>query len=235
MNESREIQVQTQPSPGSFPSENVTRIALSIGLMEWFARGWFGCPFAVPYLSCSSCPVTNCPGTWMQAFTAPLILIFALFRSRFFCNRACPLGLFLDHLPCFRRKREPEPSNPAQNHVVPNNVTRPFALRNVSAMLPMLLLISVVGAWITYDTSLISDNRLIRSWDYVVRNADPFSPESLNVAIDLGLKRYSVRLGLGILIIITSIGVRRRFWCSFICPLGTLQTVIWKFRKKISA
>lgn len=194
------------------PTGWVLRTILSLSLMDWLIRGWFRCPFAIPFVSCGQCPVTNCPGTWLQAFLAPAILIFALFRNRPFCAWACPLGYGLDHLPA-------------------GGKPRPAIIR----LLPAAFLICLVLVFLANDTTgplMNSVSEPIRPWDYVVRADESFTVSSTLAAIQMGLSRYWLRIGLAGLILITSLIFHRRWWCASMCPLGKLQGIArWPARK----
>jgi len=76
----------------------ITQLVFLGILGEFSFYGIFRCPFAVPYVSCGSCPVVQCPGRklWL-VFWIGLGLSVLLF-GRVFCSWACPAGLVLDLL-----------------------------------------------------------------------------------------------------------------------------------------
>ena len=64
-------------------------------LGQWSFYGLFRCPFAVPFVSCQSCPVITCWGRvtslfWGFWLTLPII---GLLFGRAFCGWGCPGGL----------------------------------------------------------------------------------------------------------------------------------------------
>jgi polyferredoxin len=71
----------------------ITQSSFLIFLGEFSFYGIFRCPFAVPYMSCGNCPVTQCPGRelWLGFWVA--LLVSAVIFGRFFCGWACPGGL----------------------------------------------------------------------------------------------------------------------------------------------
>jgi len=71
----------------------ITQSGFLIFLGEFSFYGIFRCPFAVPYVSCGNCPVTQCPGRhlWLGFWIA--LLLSAVILGRFFCGWACPGGL----------------------------------------------------------------------------------------------------------------------------------------------
>ncbi len=65
-------------------------------LGEYSFYGIFRCPFAVPYVSCGSCPVVQCPGRKIWLFFWIGMGLSALFCGRAFCSWACPAGFISD-------------------------------------------------------------------------------------------------------------------------------------------
>ena len=71
----------------------VTQGAFLIVLGEFSFYGVFRCPFAVPYVSCGNCPVTQCPGRELWLGFWILLPVSAIIFGRSFCGWACPGGL----------------------------------------------------------------------------------------------------------------------------------------------
>ncbi len=63
-------------------------------LGQWSFYGIFRCPFPVPFVSCTNCPVITCEGRLLNLFwgTWGLILLSGLAFGRAFCGWACPGG-----------------------------------------------------------------------------------------------------------------------------------------------
>ncbi len=71
----------------------VSQTAMIFVIGEFSFYGIFRCPFAVPYVSCATCPVVQCPGRWMVYPFWIALGISILFFGRAFCGWACPAGL----------------------------------------------------------------------------------------------------------------------------------------------
>ncbi len=73
----------------------IIQIGMLTVLGQWSYYGIFRCPFPVPYVSCTNCPVIACPGAsstffWGTWLAIPLsVIVF----GRAFCGWACPGGL----------------------------------------------------------------------------------------------------------------------------------------------
>jgi polyferredoxin len=76
----------------------LVQLGMAAGIGEFAFYGVFRCPFAVPYVSCGSCPVVQCPGRqlWIPVWVG--ILASGLLVGRAFCGWACPVGLVADLL-----------------------------------------------------------------------------------------------------------------------------------------
>ncbi len=72
------------------------RAVFMVILGEFAFYGIFRCPFAIPYVSCETCPVVQCPGKkiWLSTWIA--ILGSAIIFGRAFCGYACPAGTLSD-------------------------------------------------------------------------------------------------------------------------------------------
>ena len=74
----------------------ITQLAFLGVLGEFSFYGIFRCPFAVPYVSCGSCPVVQCPGRKLWLFFWVGLGLSALLFGRAFCSWACPAGLITE-------------------------------------------------------------------------------------------------------------------------------------------
>jgi len=62
----------------------------------WLTVGALRCPFGVPFVSCQSCPLTDCPGRYLQLPFLGLAGLSGLLLGRVFCGWACPVGFLVD-------------------------------------------------------------------------------------------------------------------------------------------
>jgi len=185
------------------PFRRGVQFAAFLLMAPWLVIGWLRCPFGVPFVSCGTCSVANCPGTWLQPFAILAILAAHLARPRFFCGWLCPMGFLQDALayPIARRLKR----------------RRGFG-RTVSRALPGLkyaglIAVIVLVVRLNYPAE--------RAHDYVVRSSRLLDTEAVWVAMELGLRRYGVRLAL-LAIAVAGGLVVARFWCRYLCPLGAL-------------
>jgi ferredoxin-type protein NapH len=73
----------------------LTQLAGAAVLGQWSFYGIFRCPFAVPFVSCGTCPVLTCHGRLLTMFWGFWLAlpIAVLLVGRAFCGWACPGGL----------------------------------------------------------------------------------------------------------------------------------------------
>ena len=71
----------------------LSQITMLFVIGEFSFYGIFRCPFAEPYLSCTHCPVVQCPGRRMFLPFWILLAISTVLFGRAFCGWACPGGL----------------------------------------------------------------------------------------------------------------------------------------------
>ena len=65
---------------------------------QWLLVGFLRCPFGVPFVCCTFCPLQDCTGTFLQVPFLGLILLSGILLGRAFCGWACPLGYLEDAL-----------------------------------------------------------------------------------------------------------------------------------------
>ncbi len=190
---------------------NIIRWGVRTGFLlfigEFAFYGIFRCPFAIPYVSCESCPVVQCPGRtiWLPVW----IIIFgsALLFGRAFCGWACPVGTFSDLLgkPFSVRGKLNDKILKAASH-----------LKYVVLILSLILLI-------VYNNP---------RWAVPIRTGDFFA--SIGLTFDhanlLWISRtvfVSAAIVLGVFF--------SNIWCRFLCPTGGILDIfnrfsIFKFR-----
>ena len=188
------------------PFRRLTQIASFIVTAPWLFIGWLRCPFGMPFVSCGSCSVTNCPGTWLFPWAVLGIVVTHLIRPRFFCGWLCPMGFIQDAIGrLFGRRGRPFGQ-------IPSWFARALRWGKYA-----LLALTIVAVFLyNYPDE--------RAHDYAVRSARVVDFDALVVAWSLGLARYAVRAVLFVTALIGGIFVVR-FWCRYLCPLGALLGV----------
>lgn len=73
-------------------ARRISQTAMLFIIGEFSFYGIFRCPFAIPYVSCTSCPVIQCPGRWLFYPFWTVMGISAILFGRAFCGWACPGG-----------------------------------------------------------------------------------------------------------------------------------------------
>jgi polyferredoxin len=163
----------------------------------------------VPFVSCTSCPLTDCPGRYLQLPIIGGILLSALLGGRLFCGWACPMGFVEDVLGKLPRLRA-------------------FASRAFTAVdrwlkllrYPALALVVYLVFWLHHVPG--------RPYAYVVRSPSVFNMDAVDTAVALGAAHYGLRLWVLGAVLVLSLLVTRS-WCRYLCPLGTMVGVFNKF------
>jgi len=186
----------------------ITQIAALALTGEWLVIGWLRCPFPVPFVSCTSCPLTECPGRYLQVPIIVGLVLSSLLGGRLFCGWACPMGFVEDLLSKLPRLRAL--ASPAFTAV-----ERWLKLLRYPALALVVLLVfrlhDVPG----------------RPYPYVVRSSSVLNMEAVGTAVALGAAHYRVRLWVLASVLVLSLVVTR-FWCRYLCPLGAILGVFNK-------
>ena len=77
---------------------------------EWLFIGALRCPYGIPFMSCTHCPMRVCPGTWLQPWVIGIIALSSVVAGRVFCGWGCPMGTVQDllaRIPKLRAFRQP--------------------------------------------------------------------------------------------------------------------------------
>ncbi len=165
-------------------------------LGEFAFYGIFRCPFAVPYVSCESCPVVQCPGRsfWMPVWLG--ILGSAIFFGRAFCGYVCPVGTVADLLAI------PSP--------------RGWIKKSIDSFLSY-------GKYVVLIASLILIFGMNNPrWAVPIRTGEFFNSIKLTFehANNLWIARTAFILGA------VGLGaVLSKAWCRYLCPTGGLLDI----------
>ena len=183
------------------PVRQVVQLGALVLTGEWFVTGALRCPYGVPFMSCTSCPMQVCPGSWLQPWVIGFLAVSGLVAGRVFCGWACPMGTLQDLLGRFPKWRA---------------LTRPrFGAIDgwlKALKYPMLLLV-VLGFFVANARfgfpiradSNFSLNAIQMAW----LTYDPFSKARVVALVS------AVVLAL----------VLTRMWCRYLCPLGALLSI----------
>jgi polyferredoxin len=165
------------------------------------------CPYVIPFLACDLCPVVDCPSKYYRKpFIAFVIGYIVLFRKDF-CAWVCPYGTLNDLVYKIRRKAS-----------------------KISIKIPLELKLSfnilkyVVFAFVVI--ALLNGNPRY----YVpIHTSDLIT--SIKLAYLTGGDVYFARLYLILGALLLGFLIPR-FWCRYLCPLGTTFQLIKKgFRR----
>lgn len=184
----------------------LTQTAFFLLTGQWLIVGFLRCPFGVPFVSCASCPLQDCTGTFLQLPVLGLILLLGILVGRAFCGWVCPMGYLQDalaRLPFLRLDRQ----------------------RWFSSVEPLLRCLKYVAlalvVWLVFHTNVPAE----RAHPYVVRSPSMLNWESIVIAGELGARRYPIRAAILALALLTGL-LTNRFWCRYLCPLGGLLGVL---------
>lgn len=175
----------------------------------WLAVGTLRCPFGVPFVSCQSCPSTDCPGRYLQLPFIALAGLSGLLFGRAFCGWACPMGFLMD----------------VAGKVPKAKATVSKGFTKLDRWLkPLKWPALVAGIYLVFALNLTE----ARPYPYVVRTASVFNLEAVGVAQELGFPAYAVRMWLLVGALAGGLLVSR-VWCRYLCPLGALLGLANRF------
>ena len=188
----------------------MSQTAMLFVIGEFGFYGVFRCPFAVPYVSCASCPVVQCPGRWMVYPFWVALGVSVIFFGRAFCGWACPGGLASDLLSSL--------SN------IGNKIKG-----SVDAKIHLLKYLVLAAGLVLW---LFSSNP---RWAIPIRTGEFWASVSLTFqhANNLWLMRTLFVLGFMVLG-----GILGSLWCRYLCPTGgALEGVrrfgFYQFRRSV--
>jgi len=172
-------------------------------LGEFAFYGIFRCPFSIPFVSCESCPVIQCPGRKLFLVLWIVILGSAVISGRVFCGYSCPVGTvseILGKLVVIKRKRRDKVKY------------KKFFFYGKYIFLIASFLIIIV----------FNNPR----WAIPIRIGDFFN--SIKLTIEHANSLWIVRT----IFIAGAIGTSlflSRIWCRYLCPAGGMLEIIKGF------
>lgn len=179
-----------------------SQVAFLLLTGEWLTIGWLRCPYGVPFVSCMSCPLRSCPGTWLQPYLLALIGVSSLVIGRAFCGWACPMGLIEEVLGRISRPRLERLKGFAR-------ADRWMKWLKWPALAAVVYLVFAVN----YPPG--------RGHPYVVRAASAFNLDAVTIAWTMGVRAYWVRAAVLAGALVGAL-VLMRAWCRYCCPFGAL-------------
>lgn len=175
----------------------------------WLTVGTLRCPYGIPFVSCQSCPSTDCPGRYLQLPFIGLTGLSALLMGRAFCGWACPAGLVMDALGKVARWRA-RISEPLEAF---DRYLKPLKWLSLGAAIYLIFALNITEA---------------RPFPYVVRTSSAFNFEAVRIAQSLGDPAHAVRMWIVLGAVAAGLFVSRA-WCRYLCPLGALLGLFNKF------
>jgi polyferredoxin len=175
----------------------------------WLAVGALRCPFGIPFVSCQSCPSTDCPGRYLQLPFIGLAGLSGLLFGRAFCGWACPFGFVMDVAGKARRPKL--------------RFSERFAAWDRYLK---LLKWPAVGA--TAYLVLALNYPEARAFPYVIRTSSVFNVEAIELAQALGDPAHLVRMLMVVGAVVTGLAISRA-WCRYLCPVGAVLGLFNKF------
>ena len=180
------------------PFRQLVQLGALVVTGEWLFIGALRCPYGVPFMSCTHCPMRVCPGTWLQPWVIGIIAVSGLLAGRVFCGWACPMGAVQDllgRIPKLRAFKLPRFGR---------------ADRVLKALKYAMLLLAIVGFYALNQRFAIPV-RGHADWSFDAARVswltyDTFS--RVRVLLIVG--------GVVLAVIVT------RAWCRYLCPLGAL-------------
>lgn len=187
----------------------LSQVAFFVFTGEWLAIGWLRCPFGVPFVSCQSCVLTDCPGRYLQLPFLFIIGISSLVFGRAFCGWACPMGLVEDAL-----GKLPKPGNKFKKWFAKADRVLKWV------KWPVLILV----VWAVFHYNYPAD---MRPYEYVTRSPSVFNLQAVQIAWGLDGGPYRAHL---VILAVALVGglLISRFWCRYLCPLGALLSLFGK-------
>ena len=168
---------------------------------EWLWVGALRCPYGIPFMSCGSCPMRVCPGTWLQTWVIGFLVVSGVIAGRVFCGWACPMGVFHDLLgrvPKLRALRRPRFGR---------------VDRWLKGLKYLMLVVTIVAFYALNERFAVP-----------VRGHSNWSLDAVRVS----WLTYDAASRIRVVLIVAGVVlglVLTRVWCRYLCPLGALLTI----------
>lgn len=180
------------------PLRQVSQLAGLAVAGEWLAVGSLRCPYGVPFVSCTHCPMRVCPGTWLQPWAIGFVALSSVLAGRVFCGWACPMGAVQDLLgrvPKLRALRL---------------LRFGRADRWLKSVKYAMLALTVVAFYVLNQRFAIPV-RAHATW-----SLDAVRVSWLTADVYSRVRVVLILAGVGLALVLT------RVWCRYLCPLGAL-------------
>jgi len=152
-------------------------------------------------MSCTSCPMRVCPGTWLQTWVIGFLVVSGVVAGRVFCGWACPMGTLQDFLARVRKLRALKlPRFGKADHYLKG--------------LKYLLLVVTIAAFY-----LLNERFAVP-----VRGHSNWSLDAVRVSWLTYDAASRVRVVILVAGVVLALGLAR-VWCRYLCPLGALLTI----------
>lgn len=168
---------------------------------EWLWVGALRCPYGIPFMSCGSCPIRVCPGTWLQTWVIGFLVVSGVIAGRVFCGWACPMGAMQDLLgraPKLRALKRPRFGR---------------VDRYLKGLKYVMLVVTVVAFYLLNERFAVP-----------VRGHSNWSLDAVRVS----WLTYDTASRVRVVLLVAGVGLAlglTRIWCRYLCPLGALLTI----------
>jgi len=160
------------------------------------------------------------------------VLLLVFIFGNFFCGWFCPMGATIDFFDriLFREKRRPkgfddQPLRRLRYGVFIFSVTAGLMAFQVMYLLDPISLITRTLVISFYPPAIFIFNRILPQIEAIL----PRNPFIVS-AIPLPLFKVNLLIFLFFIVILALGVIRKRFWCRYLCPLGTLFAMTSRFR-----
>jgi ferredoxin-type protein NapF len=167
-----------------------------------------------------------------RMFPAIGTLLFVLAFGNFFCGWFCPMGATIDFFDwiLFREKKRSKPLDDRPLRRLRYGVFIFAAIAGVMAFQVMYLLDPI--SLITRTLVIVFYPPVIYVYNHFLSPIQGLLPQNFLLTSSIPLPLFKVNLFIFLFFVaILALGViRRRFWCRYLCPLGTLLSLVSRFR-----
>lgn len=183
------------------PLRQVFQLGALVVTGEWLWVGVLRCPYGIPFMSCTSCPMRVCPGVWLQPWVIGFIAVSSLLAGRVFCGWTCPMGTLQDLLgrvPKLRALRRPRFGRVG---------------RWLKGLKYLMLAVTVAAFYLVNERFAVP-----------VRGHSNWSLDAVRVSWLTYDTASRVRVVILVAGVVLALGLTR-VWCRYLCPLGALLTI----------